>query len=66
MVTNYTDNWVKIGKVDTYGEVLDLLGTPTGDVIEKPVTPVDPENPNKPNKPSDNNNNNNNNPMNTF
>lgn len=60
MVTNYTDNWVKIGKVDTYGEVLDLLGTPTGDVIEKPVTPVDPENPNKPNKPSDNNNNNNN------
>lgn len=62
MVTNYTDNWVKIGKVDTYGEVLDLLGTPTGDVIEKPVTPVDPENPNKPNKPSDNNNNNNNNP----
>lgn len=61
MVTNYTDNWVKIGKVDTYGEVLDLLGTPTGDVIEKPVTPVDPENPNKPNKPSDNNNNNNNN-----
>lgn len=59
MVTNYTDNWVKIGKVDTYGEVLDLLGTPTGDVIEKPVTPVDPENPNKPNKPSDNNNNNN-------
>lgn len=61
MVTNYTDNWVKIGKVDTYGEVLDLLGTPTGDVIEKPVTPIDPENPNKPNKPSDNNNNNNNN-----
>lgn len=60
MVTNYTDNWVKIGKVDTYGEVLDLLGTPTGDVIEKPVTPVNPENPNKPNKPSDNNNNNNN------
>lgn len=59
MVTNNTDNWVKIGKVDTYGEVLDLLGTPTGDVIEKPVTPVDPENPNKPNKPSDNNNNNN-------
>lgn len=58
MVTNYTDEWVKIGKVDTYGEVLELLGTPTGDVIEKPVTPVDPEdpenpsNPNKPNKPN--------------
>lgn len=58
MVTNYTDKWVKIGKVDTYGEVLELLGTPTGDAIEKPVAPVDPENPNNPNNPSDNNNNN--------
>lgn len=58
MVTNYTDKWVKIGNVDTYGEVLELLGTPTGDAIEKPVAPVDPENPNNPNNPSDNNNNN--------
>ncbi|MDE5964449.1 MAG: LPXTG cell wall anchor domain-containing protein, partial [Eubacterium sp.] len=44
--------------VDTYGEVLELLGTPTGDAIEKPVAPGDPENPNNPNNPSDNNNNN--------
>ena len=51
MVTNYTDNFVKIGKVATYGEVLDLLGEPTGDVIEKPVTPVDPENPTDPSNP---------------
>ena len=57
MVTNYTDKFVKIGKVETYGEVLELLGTPTGDAIEKPVTPVDPENPNKPSGDSNNNTN---------
>lgn len=56
MVTNYTDTWVKIGAVDTYGEVLELLGTPTGEVIEKPVTPVDPENPDDPSNPDKPNN----------
>lgn len=56
MVTNYTDTWVRIGAVDTYGEVLELLGTPTGDVIEKPSTPVDPENPDDPSNPDKPNN----------
>ncbi len=56
IVTNYTDKWVKIGAVETYGEVLDLLGTPTGDVIEKPVVPVNPENPVDPSNPSNGNN----------
>lgn len=53
MVTNYTDVWVEIGAVDTYGEILDLLGQESGDEIEKPVKPVDPD------EPSDDNNNNN-------
>lgn len=66
VVTNYTDKWVKIGAVDTYGEILDLLGEPTGDVIEKPQPedpddpkpPVDPDKPTDPSKPSTDNNNN--------
>lgn len=53
MVTNYTDVWVEIGAVDTYGEILDLLGQESGDEIEKPVKPVDPD------EPSDDDNNNN-------
>lgn len=56
MITGYTDEWVKIGKVATYGEILDLIGEPTGDVIEKPVTPVDPENPEDPSNPNNPNN----------
>lgn len=56
MVTNYTDAWVRIGAVDTYGEVLELLGTPTGDEIEKPSAPVDPENPDDPSNPDKPNN----------
>ncbi|MDE6766704.1 MAG: hypothetical protein K2J35_00745, partial [Eubacterium sp.] len=56
MVTNYTDAWTKIGAVATYGEVLELLGTPTGDEIEKPSTPVDPENPENPSNPDKPNN----------
>lgn len=56
MITGYTDEWVKIGKVATYGEILDLIGQPTGDVIEKPVTPVDPENPEDPSNPNNPNN----------
>ncbi|MDE6470037.1 MAG: hypothetical protein K2L19_03325 [Eubacterium sp.] len=56
MVTNYTDAWVKIGAVATYGEVLELLGTPTGDEIEKPSTPVEPENPEEPSNPDKPNN----------
>lgn len=42
MVTNYTDSWVEMGPVDTYGEVLDLLGTPTGDEIERPSISDEP------------------------
>lgn len=51
MVTNYTDVWAEIGAVDTYGEILDLLGEERGDAIEKPVKPVDPD------EPADNDNN---------
>ncbi len=45
MVTNYTDVWAQIGKVDTYGEILDLLGETKGDPIDKPVKPADPDEP---------------------
>ena len=45
MVTNYTDVWVEIGAVDTYGEILDLLGEETGSEIEKPAKPADPDEP---------------------
>ena len=39
MVTGYTDNWVEIGKVATYGEILNMLvPDPQGDPIEKPGT----------------------------
>lgn len=50
-ILGYTDHFVAAGKVATYGEILDLLGTP-GD------EPIDPGNnnnkPNKPSKPSNN------------
>lgn len=36
VVTGYTDNWVKIGNVATYGEVLDMLGTPSEEPIPRP------------------------------
>ncbi len=45
MITDLTDTWVNIGPVATYGAVLDLLGTPTGDWIERPSVP-EPEEPN--------------------
>lgn len=73
IVTKNTDRWAEIGDVAAYGEILDLIGTPTGDEIEKPKPeepddpkpPVDPENPtdpdepSKPNKPSNPGSNNN-------
>ena len=47
-ILGYTDHFVAAGKVATYGEILDLLGTP-GD------EPIDPgNNNNKPSKPSNN------------
>lgn len=53
IITKNTDRLVSIGDVAAYGEILDLLGTPTGDEIEKPkpVEPVDPEEPTNPTEP---------------
>lgn len=41
------------GKIDAYGLVLDELGEPTGDVIEKPTEPVEPTDPTDPENPTD-------------
>lgn len=45
------DGLKSAGKVNAYGQVLDMFGVPTGDVIEKPVDPDQPTDPDKPTDP---------------
>ena len=45
------DGLKSAGKVNAYGQVLDMFGVPTGDVIEKPVDPEQPTDPDKPVNP---------------
>ncbi len=49
------DGLKSAGKVNAYGQVLDMFGVPTGDVIEKPDPdqPTDPDKPTDPNQPTD-------------
>lgn len=50
-VISALDGLKSVGKVAAYGQLLDMFGKPTGDVIEKPVDPEDPDKPTDPQDP---------------